>query len=199
MVGSVSPVVPHIINMFGDSVVSARRAGVVLGAAAAAGLGYAALRAAAPRPPPARFPDELPHSGTVVIFGLGFTGLRVADVLSRRGWSVVGTVRDAAAARRLSTSHRGVRALVFDSAADDSVNEINEIVAAVASATHILVTAAPTAAGDPVLAHSVRTYSLASCNHHSHACHQAARDALATADIPFGAMMTHPYPHVTLL
>ena len=66
----------------------------------------------------------------LLIFGLGYTGAAVAAAARVAGWEVAGTSRSGAAG-----------AIPFAHAAD-----------AIALATHILVTAAPDDAGDPVLA-----------------------------------------------
>lgn len=97
--------------------------------------------------------SELPDTGVALVFGLGFTGLRAAVAFRRRGWKVYGTVRSPGTAVRLTSDH-GIHALVFDSTADDSENQLDAIVTAILEATHVLITAAPTVAGDPVLAHS---------------------------------------------
>lgn len=139
-----------------------------VGTAAAVGVGYAVLRSASTQPPKVPLPEELPRNGSMFVFGLGFTGLRVAAVLARHGWTVTGTVRTSAAARRLSAAHRNLRTLVFDSAADDSANDIDEIVAAVATSSYILVTAAPTAAGDPILAHPTLARAISEAKSNGH-------------------------------
>lgn len=73
----------------------------------------------------------------LVILGLGFSGAAVAADAVRRGWSVAGTARDPAQA----AAPPGVDVLPFAAAGP-----------AIASATHLLVTAPPGDGGDPVLA-----------------------------------------------
>jgi nucleoside-diphosphate-sugar epimerase len=68
----------------------------------------------------------------LLIFGLGYCGAAVAAAARARGATVVGTTRGA---------HAPPGAIGFDTAGP-----------AIAAASHLLVTAAPDAAGDPVLA-----------------------------------------------
>jgi nucleoside-diphosphate-sugar epimerase len=76
-------------------------------------------------------------AGRLVIVGLGYAGRAAARDAIAAGWKVSGTTRDPGAAPPLA----GGRVLAFAEAAP-----------ALGDATHLLVTAAPTEAGDPVLA-----------------------------------------------
>lgn len=73
---------------------------------------------------------------TLLIFGLGYTGRAVAEAALAAGFCVIATSRDPARVRPLA----GLRSVPFDAA-----------LPWIADATHVLVTAAPEAAGDPVL------------------------------------------------
>jgi nucleoside-diphosphate-sugar epimerase len=73
--------------------------------------------------------------GRLLIFGYGYSGAATARCALRAGWQVTATQRRAADAAD------GVAIVAFDGAA-----------AAIADATHLLVTAPPGANGDPVLA-----------------------------------------------
>ena len=73
----------------------------------------------------------------LLIFGLGYCGRAAALAACQAGWEVVGTSRSP----RPSTI-AGLRIIAFDAAGPE-----------IARATHVLATAAPAAAGDPVLAH----------------------------------------------
>ncbi|MCC7274293.1 MAG: SDR family oxidoreductase [Alphaproteobacteria bacterium] len=76
-------------------------------------------------------------------FGLGYVGAAVARALAADGWAVAGTVRDPARAAPLCAA--GIAVHVFSAAVplDPAV---------LAGTTHILATAAPDGARDPVLA-----------------------------------------------
>jgi nucleoside-diphosphate-sugar epimerase len=74
----------------------------------------------------------------LLIFGLGFSGAAVARRALAAGMEVIATSRNPAAC----TAPSGTRMLAFDQAGP-----------AVAEATHMLVTAPPGEAGDPVLRH----------------------------------------------
>ena len=82
-------------------------------------------------------PDRAAAARHLVIAGLGYAGTEVAREAAAAGWRVTGTARDPDAAR----PPPGVEVVGFDAAGP-----------AIASATHLLVTAAPGPAGDPVLA-----------------------------------------------
>ncbi|AHJ67746.1 Nucleoside-diphosphate-sugar epimerase [Granulibacter bethesdensis] len=75
--------------------------------------------------------------GKLLIFGLGYTGTATARLALSDGWSVSGTKRQAD-----SSALPGGEVLAFD---DPAIAE------RLFSATHLLVTAAPDEAGDPVL------------------------------------------------
>jgi nucleoside-diphosphate-sugar epimerase len=77
------------------------------------------------------------HMSRLVVAGLGYSGSAVARGAAAAGWVVRGTARDPARA----APPPGVGVVRFDDAG-----------AAIAAATHLLVTAAPGEAGDPVLA-----------------------------------------------
>jgi nucleoside-diphosphate-sugar epimerase len=73
-------------------------------------------------------------------FGHGYSAHALARRLLPRGWQVIGTTRDAAKAQALRME--GVEPLIWGEDAGP----------ALARATHVLASAAPTEAGDPVLA-----------------------------------------------
>lgn len=75
--------------------------------------------------------------GRLVVAGLGYSGRAAAAEAAAAGWQVTGTARDPAGA----SPPPGVEMVRFDAAG-----------AAIGAATHLLVTAAPEEAGDPVLA-----------------------------------------------
>lgn len=75
--------------------------------------------------------------GRLVVAGLGYAGTAVAREAAAAGWRVAGTARDPARA----SAPAGVAVLPFAEAGP-----------AIADATHLLATAAPGEAGDPVLA-----------------------------------------------
>lgn len=70
----------------------------------------------------------------MVVAGLGYAGSAIAAEAVARGFAVLGTARD-------PTGARPVPAIAFDAASE-----------AIRGATHLVVTAAPGEAGDPVLA-----------------------------------------------
>jgi len=76
-------------------------------------------------------------------FGLGFSGLALAERLRAEGWRVSGTTRDPAKARAMTA--RGIVAHAFgpEQALDPAV---------LADATHVLSAVPPDETGDPVLA-----------------------------------------------
>ena len=86
------------------------------------------------------------NSPTLFCFGLGYSARHLIERLDRTQWKIAGTVRDAASAERWRAA--GVDAYLFDGSGQTS-----GINAALASATHILISAPPGADGDPVLAH----------------------------------------------
>ena len=78
---------------------------------------------------------------TLFSFGHGYSAEAVARILMARGWRVIGTTRDPARAEAIRAT--GAEALVWG---------VDDIAAALDAATHILTSAAPGDAGDPVLA-----------------------------------------------
>lgn len=83
----------------------------------------------------------MPH---LFCFGLGFSALALIDRLRPDGWTVAGTCRTEAKCREMAA--RGIAAHLFDGSAPLEP-------AALAGATHILVSAPPGRDGDPVLRH----------------------------------------------
>jgi nucleoside-diphosphate-sugar epimerase len=81
---------------------------------------------------------------TLFCFGLGYTASALARRLLARGWSVRGTSRSAAACAELAA--RGITAWPFD-----RDRPLADPAAALAGATHILISVPPDDAGDPVL------------------------------------------------
>ena len=86
--------------------------------------------------------------GTVVIFGVGYSGERVALRLRDAGYRVIGTARTAASAARLATQ-LGIEMVVFDGTPDIAAGL--QAAESVGAATHVLATAQPGEAGDPIL------------------------------------------------
>jgi nucleoside-diphosphate-sugar epimerase len=72
----------------------------------------------------------------LLIFGLGYSGVAVARAALAAGFDVAGTLR-----RQAGAALPGIRVVPFDTAEDE-----------IARATHLLATAPPGEAGDPVLA-----------------------------------------------
>jgi nucleoside-diphosphate-sugar epimerase len=85
-----------------------------------------------------------PAASRLFCFGLGYTAGRFAAALKRDGWTVAGTSRDAAKVAALAA--RGIGAHRFD-----RDHPLEDPAAALAGTTHLLVSAPPDAAGDPVL------------------------------------------------
>lgn len=81
--------------------------------------------------------------GHLLCIGLGYTARALARRLSSKGFAVTGTSRTREGTERIEAG--GWRALLFADGAAPS------LVAAARSATHVLVSAAPGEAGDPVL------------------------------------------------
>jgi nucleoside-diphosphate-sugar epimerase len=79
-------------------------------------------------------------AGTLLSFGHGYSARALARRLIPEGWTVIGTTRTAEKAERLRAE--GVEPLVWPGA---------DLRAALARATHLLSSVAPTEAGDPVL------------------------------------------------
>lgn len=80
------------------------------------------------------------------VFGLGYTGLAFARAMREAAGSIGGTVRSPEKAAELQAE--GIEARVFDGKRPG-----DGIAAAIAGATHILVTISQGEGGDPVLAH----------------------------------------------
>ncbi len=80
--------------------------------------------------------------GRLFCFGLGYTALALARAVAADGWAVAGTCRSADKRRRLDD--QGITAHVFDRARPLDA-------AAVAGATHVLISIPPDDEGDPVL------------------------------------------------
>jgi nucleoside-diphosphate-sugar epimerase len=78
--------------------------------------------------------------GRLVVAGLGYSGAAIARLAAAEGWRVSGTARDPA--RAGAPSPPGVARVAFDALGD----------ALAEGATHLVVTAPPGEAGDPVLA-----------------------------------------------
>lgn len=78
------------------------------------------------------------------IFGLGYSGLEIAQLAKASGWTVAGTCTGAEKAKRLRA--QGIEAHLFDGTAPLPA-------ASVGGASHILCTIAPGTTGDPALSH----------------------------------------------
>jgi nucleoside-diphosphate-sugar epimerase len=87
-------------------------------------------------------------AGRLFIFGLGYSGLRVARLARAAGWSVAGTCTSDEKTAQLRDS--GIEAHRFDGTAAVPAE-------AVANASHVLSTVRPGTAGDPVLRTSSRS------------------------------------------
>ena len=85
-------------------------------------------------------------SGRLFCFGLGYSALTLARRLQTQGWSVAGTTRSQDKADRLSAE--GIEAFLFDRS-----QPLDEPAAALAGTSHLLSSAPPDVAGDPVLDH----------------------------------------------
>lgn len=83
----------------------------------------------------------------LVAIGFGYTARRLARLLSPEGWQVTGTSRTAGGVQDIEKA--GYRGALFSGEAGDVTAELT---AAIEGATHLLVSAPPAAAGDPVLA-----------------------------------------------
>lgn len=88
-------------------------------------------------------------SGTLLSFGHGYSAAALARRLGP-GWHIVGTTRRAEKAARLSA--KGIEARLWPG---------DDLAAVIAKATHILVSIAPDAAGDPVLVHHAHALATA--------------------------------------
>jgi len=89
--------------------------------------------------------QDTPH---LLVFGLGYSGIRIAADRRNAGWQVSGTTRSPEKARALLDL--GINGLVFDGDAGP-VPEDDAVRTALGSATHLLMTAAPGRDGDPFL------------------------------------------------
>lgn len=78
---------------------------------------------------------------TLLSFGHGYSARALSRLLLPGGWRIIGTTRSAEKAAALEAE--GIEARVWPGA---------DLSADIAAATHILTSAAPTDAGDPVLA-----------------------------------------------
>jgi len=78
------------------------------------------------------------------IFGLGYTAIRIADLLKQKSWRVFGTTRSAEKIPRLQ--RHGIEAVLYPS--PQSFEQIQGL----AWATHLLSTIPPDAENDPLLA-----------------------------------------------
>ena len=83
----------------------------------------------------------------LVAIGFGYAARRLARLLSPEGWQVTGTSRTADGVQDIEKA--GYRGALFSGEAGDVTAEL---MAAIEGATHLLVSAPPTADGDPVLA-----------------------------------------------
>lgn len=83
---------------------------------------------------------------TLFCFGVGFCARHLIARLDRAHWRIGGTVRDLQSAERWCAA--GIDAHPFDGSAS-----MTGVAEALASATHVLVSAPPGGDGDPVLAH----------------------------------------------
>lgn len=79
-------------------------------------------------------------------FGLGYSANALAARLAATGWTITGTSTSSAGATRIGA--RGYRGLVFDGGSPSS-----EVRAALADATHVLLSIPPAAEGDPAFVH----------------------------------------------
>lgn len=78
---------------------------------------------------------------TLLVFGLGYSALAIAQRLRSKGWRVIGTTRDPEKARTLEEVRLEMRVWPGD-----------DLTADIAAADHLLVSAAPGPEGDPFLA-----------------------------------------------
>ena len=95
-------------------------------------------------------PSSSSTTGTLFAFGVGYVALGLAATLQRRGWTVCGTVRDADKAAALCA--RGITAWSWRP--DDDEPLPREAQAALAGATHVLISTPPNGDfdRDPILA-----------------------------------------------
>ncbi len=83
---------------------------------------------------------------TLLCIGLGYSATVLAARVAAEGWRIIGTAKSPDGAARISAL--GYEALVFDGTAPSDA-----LRPALASATHLLVSAPPDASGDPLLRH----------------------------------------------
>lgn len=83
---------------------------------------------------------------TLICVGLGYTAQVFAARLAAQGWRVIGTAKTAEGAERIGSL--GYEAIPFDGASPSEA-----LRSALTAATHVLVSAPPDAAGDPLLRH----------------------------------------------
>lgn len=87
---------------------------------------------------------------TLVCIGLGYTAQVFAARLAAQGWRIIGTAKTTDGAARVASL--GYDAILFDGAAPSEA-----LRRALATATHVLVSAPPDATGDPLLRHHADT------------------------------------------
>jgi nucleoside-diphosphate-sugar epimerase len=85
----------------------------------------------------------------LLVIGLGYSARAIAGALAREGWTVTATSRTAEGLAQIA-------ALRFQGLAFDGTRPSAELAAALAWATHVLVSAPPDADGDPLLRHHAR-------------------------------------------
>jgi nucleoside-diphosphate-sugar epimerase len=90
--------------------------------------------------------DGVGVMNTLLCIGLGYTANVFADRVAARGWRIVGTTTTPEGAARISAL--GHDAIVFDGTAPNVA-----LRTALASATHVLISAPPDSTGDPMLRH----------------------------------------------
>ena len=81
----------------------------------------------------------------LLCLGLGYSAGAFAELMALRGWQITGTSTSEAGARRIDA--RGWRGIVFDGEGAGGA----ALSAAIAEATHLLISIPPGAAGDPAL------------------------------------------------
>lgn len=83
---------------------------------------------------------------TLLCIGLGYTARFFAARIASEGWRIIGTAQSEDGAARIASL--GYEAIIFNGTAPSEALRI-----ALASATHVLISAPPDAAGDPLLRH----------------------------------------------
>lgn len=83
---------------------------------------------------------------TLLCIGLGYTARFFAARIASEGWRIIGTAQSEDGAARIASL--GYEAIIFDGTAPSEALRI-----ALASATHVLISAPPDTAGDPLLRH----------------------------------------------